>query len=221
VTGQRPAKVRLQSGKRRKPSSSRWLVRQLNDPYVQRAQTEGYRSRAAYKLLEIDRRFRLLRAGQKVADLGCAPGGWTQVAAARGARVVGVDLLEMPPIEGAILLQADAFDPATATRMQELAGGRFDLVLSDVSPSATGKRAVDRLRAEAAAEAALDVLPELLAPSGNVVIKLLRGIEGKFVSEARARFAEVKLIRPEATRSESSEIYLVGLGWRGEAAAWA
>jgi 23S rRNA (uridine2552-2'-O)-methyltransferase len=218
VTGRRSAKVRLQSGKRRKPSSSRWLVRQLNDPYVQRARSEGYRSRAAYKLLEIDRRFRLLRAAQKVADLGCAPGGWTQVAVGRGAKVVGVDLLEVPPIEGAILLKADAFDPATPTRMQDLAGGRFDLVLSDVSPSATGKRAVDRLRAEAAAEAALDVLPELLAPGGNVVVKLLRGIEGKFVSEARVRFAEAKLIRPEATRRESSEIYFVGLGWGGEVA---
>lgn len=218
MAGQRSAKVRLHSGKRRKPSSSRWLVRQLNDPYVQRAQSEGYRSRAAYKLLEIDRRFRLLRAGLKVADLGCAPGGWTQVAAARGARVVGVDLLEVPAIEGAILLQADAFDPATAPRMRELAGGSFDLVLSDVSPPATGKRAIDRLRAEAAAEAALDVLPELLAPGGNLVLKLLRGIEGKVVSEARARFAQVKLVRPEATRRESSEIYLVALGWRGEAA---
>jgi 23S rRNA (uridine2552-2'-O)-methyltransferase len=218
MAGQRPAKVRLRSGKRRKPGSSRWLTRQLNDPYVQRAQTEGYRSRAAYKLLEIDGRFRLLRAGLKVADLGCAPGGWTQLAAARGARVVGVDLLEVPPIEGAVLLQADAFDPASAQRMRELGGGRFGLVLSDVSPSATGKRAVDRLRAEAAAEAVLDLLTELLAPDGNAVIKLLRGIEGTITSQARARFARVTLIRPEATRRESSEIYLVGLGWRGEAA---
>lgn len=218
MPGGRVRKVRLRPDKARRPSSSRWLSRQLNDPYVQQAQEHGYRSRSAYKLLEIDRKVRLLRPGLRVLDLGSAPGGWAQVAGARGCRVVGVDLLEMAPIPGALLLQGDVFDPATIERVQEALGGPADVVLSDLAAPATGRRTVDRLRAEALAERVLALLPGLLAPGGSALIKLLRGADAAVAVEARRHFAKVRLIRPEATRRESSEIYLLGLGHRPEAA---
>ena len=215
----RAAKVRLRSSKGRRASSSRWLDRHVNDRFVQQARAEGYRSRAAYKLLEIDRKFALLQPGRCVLDLGSAPGGWVQVAAARGCRVVGVDLEEVAPIPGASLLQGDVFEAATVAALRELAGGPVDLVLSDLAAPATGQRTLDRLRAEALAEAVLAELPGLLAPGGSLVLKLLRGAEAGVVAEARRRFARARLIRPEASRSGSSEIYLVGSGYRGEPAS--
>ncbi|MGH6915714.1 MAG: SAM-dependent methyltransferase, partial [Geminicoccales bacterium] len=153
--------------------------------------------------------------GRRVLDLGSAPGGWAQVALARGCRVVGVDLLEMAPLEGAVLLQGDVFDPALLPRLLDAFGGPADVLLSDLAPSSSGQRAVDRLRAEAAAEEVFDLLEHLLAPSGSAVIKLMRGAEGKLAHQARRRFAKTKLVRPEATRRDSSEIYLVGLGHVG------
>jgi 23S rRNA (uridine2552-2'-O)-methyltransferase len=218
VRGPPAGKVRLRPDKKRRPSSHRWLSRQLNDPYVQQARQQGYRSRAAYKLLEIDRRIRLLTPGLRVLDLGSAPGGWAQVARARGCRVVGVDLLEMAPIPGALLLRGDVFDPATIARVQEALGGPADLVLSDLAAAATGRRTVDRLRAEALAERVLALLPGLLAAGGNALIKLLRGADAAVAAEARRQFAKVRLIRPEATRRQSTEIYLLGLGHRPESA---
>ncbi|HEX5794413.1 MAG TPA: RlmE family RNA methyltransferase [Geminicoccaceae bacterium] len=186
---------------------------------MQQARAEGYRSRAAYKLLEIDRKFALLQPGRRVLDLGSAPGGWVQVAAARGCRVVGVDLEEVAPIPGASLLQGDIFEAATVAALRQLAGGPVELVLSDLAAPATGQRTLDRLRAEALAEGVLAELPGLLAPGGSLVLKLLRGAEAGVVAEARRRFARTRLIRPEASRSGSSEIYLIGSGYRGEPAS--
>ena len=215
----RAAKVRLRSSKGRRASSSRWLDRHVNDRFVQQARAEGYRSRAAYKLLEIDRKFALLQPGRRVLDLGSAPGGWVQVAAARGCRVIGVDLEEVAPIPGASLLQGDIFEAATVAALRQLAGGPVELVLSDLAAPATGQRTLDRLRAEARAEGGLAELPGLLAPGGSLVLKLLRGAEAGVVAEARRRFARTRLIRPEASRSGSSEIYLIGSGYRGEPAS--
>jgi 23S rRNA (uridine2552-2'-O)-methyltransferase len=210
----RATKARLRSSRGRGASSSRWLERHINDRFVQGARAAGYRSRAAYKLLEIDAKARLLRPGLRVIDLGSAPGGWAQVAAARGCRVTGIDLQAVDPIEGASLVQGDIFDPAAIAGLVELAGGPAGLVLSDLAASATGQRAVDRLRADGLAEAVLRLLPELLAPRGDLVLKLLRGVEAGIAADARRQFERVRLIRPAASRTGSSEIYLVGSGWR-------
>jgi 23S rRNA (uridine2552-2'-O)-methyltransferase len=211
---QRATKVRLRSSKGRRVGSTRWLERHINDRFVQSAREEGYRSRAAYKLLEIDKRFDLLRPGRRILDLGSAPGGWVQVAVARGCRVVGIDLQEIEPIAGASLLQGDIFDPATIARLRDLAGGPVEVVLSDLAAPATGQRTVDRLRAEALAEEALALLPEVLAPGGSAVLKLLRGAEAAVAAAARQRFAQVKLIRTAASRAGSSETYRIGTGYR-------
>ena len=151
----RGTRVRVR-GKGRRAGSTRWLERHLNDPHVQSARQAGYRSRAAYKLLEIDRRFGLLKPGRTVVDLGSAPGSWSQVAAARGCRVIGLDLAEVAPLAGATLLQGDVFDPATPAALRAAAGGPVAVVLSDMAAASTGQRAVDRLRAEALGEAVLD-----------------------------------------------------------------
>jgi 23S rRNA (uridine2552-2'-O)-methyltransferase len=211
---QRATKVRLRSGKGRRASSTRWLERHVNDRFVQNAREQGYRSRAAYKLLEIDQKFGLLRPGRRILDLGSAPGGWVQVALARGCRVVGVDLQEVEPIAGASVLQGDIFDPATTARLRDLAGGPVELVLSDLAAPATGQRTVDRLRAEALAEEVLALLPDVLAQGGSAVLKLLRGAEAAVVAAARQRFARVKLTRTAATRPGSSEAYLIATGYR-------
>jgi 23S rRNA (uridine2552-2'-O)-methyltransferase len=213
VASGRRTRVRVR-GKARRAGSTRWLERHLNDPYVQSARQAGYRARAAFKLLEIDRRFGVLKPGRTVVDLGSAPGSWAQVARARGCRVIGLDRLEVAPIPGATLLQGDVFDPDTAARVRAAAGGPADVVLSDLAASSTGQRAVDRLRAEAIGEAVLDLLPELLAPGGSAVIKLVRGAESGLTAAARRVFARVQLARPEATHRGSSEIYLVAQGYR-------
>ena len=210
----RGARVRVR-GKGRRVASTNWLARHLNDPYVRGARDQGYRARSAYKLLEIDRRFGLLQPGGIVLDLGCAPGSWTQVAAARGCRVVGLDLQEVAPIAGAEVLQGDLFDPATPARLRAAAGGPAAVVLSDMAAASTGQRALDRLRAEALGEAVLGVLPDLLAAGGSAVIKLVRGAESGVTAEARRIFERVQLVRPEATHRGSSEIYLVATGYRG------
>jgi 23S rRNA (uridine2552-2'-O)-methyltransferase len=153
-----------------------------------------------------------------VLDLGSAPGGWLQAAQRRGARVVGIDLVEVSPVAGTVVLQGDILDPAVPARLIEALGGPADVLLSDVAPSSTGQRSVDRLRAEAIGEAVLDLLPELLAPGGSLVIKLLRGVDTGFAAEARRRFLKARLIRPDATHRESSEIYLVATGYRAAGA---
>jgi 23S rRNA (uridine2552-2'-O)-methyltransferase len=214
VAPARGTRVRVR-GKGRRAGSTRWLERHLNDPYVQSARHEGYRARAAYKLLEIDRRFGLLKPGRTVLDLGSAPGSWAQVALARGCRVIGLDLTEVAPLAGATMLQGDVFDPATPARVRAAARGPVAVVLSDMAASSTGQRAVDRLRAEAIGEAVLDLLPDVLARGGAAVIKLVRGAESGTVAAAKRQFERVQLVRPEATHRGSSEIYLVALGYRG------
>ena len=210
----RTRKTRVRASPQRSAGSSRWLLRQLNDPYVQRARKEGYRSRAAYKLLEIDEKHRLLKPGLKVLDLGSAPGGWAQVAAERGCKVVGVDLLAIEPIVDVTLLQADIEDEATPAALIEALGGPADLLLSDLAPSATGQRAVDRLRSEAMGEIVLDLAAVVLKPGSHLLLKLLRGADAVLAAAARKTFRSVRLVRPEATRRASSEIYLLAQNFR-------
>lgn len=212
ASGQR-TRIRVR-GKGRRAGSTRWLERHLNDPYVQGARQAGYRARAAFKLLEIDRRFGVLKPGRTVVDLGSAPGSWAQVATARGCRVIGLDRVQVAPMPGATMLQGDVFDPQAVAKVSAEAGGPADVVLSDMAASSTGQRAVDRLRAEALGEAVLDLLPELLAPGGSAVIKLVRGAESGITAAARRAFARVQLVRPDATHRGSSEIYLVAQGYR-------
>ena len=182
--------VRPRSTRRRKPSSTRWLSRQLNDPYVAEARRLGYRSRAAFKLIELDERFRLLQPGQRVVDLGCAPGGWTQVAVARVGRhgvVVGVDVTETAPLPGATLLTADIRDPATLAAIGNALGGPADIVLSDMAPAATGHAATDHLRIVTLAEDAFAVASEILKPGGAFVAKVFQGgAEGQLLAALRS-----------------------------------
>jgi 23S rRNA (uridine2552-2'-O)-methyltransferase len=176
---------------------------------VQRARREGYRARSVYKLEEIDRQFQLLGPGARVVDLGAAPGSWSQYAARKGARVVGIDLLPVDPIPGVELLQGDFLDPAVQDRLIERLAGPVDVVLSDMAPSSTGRRAVDRLRAEALGEAVLDFAARVVRPGGACLLKLVKGAEAPLVARARQMFRGTRLLRPKATRAESSEIFLL------------
>ena len=216
--GRLPA-VAVRSTRRRKPSSTRWLSRQLNDPYVAEARRLGYRSRAAFKLIELDERFRLLRPGRRVVDLGCAPGGWTQVAVARVGRygiVVGVDIAETAPLPGATLLTADVSDPAILVAVRAVLGGLADVVLSDMAPATTGHAATDHLRIVALAEEAFAVASQILAPGGAFVAKVFQGgAEGALLASLKRDFAELRHAKPPASRSESAETYVVATGFRG------
>jgi 23S rRNA (uridine2552-2'-O)-methyltransferase len=216
--GRLPA-VKVRSTRRRKPSSTRWLSRQLNDPYVAEAHRLGYRSRAAFKLIELDRRFRLLRPGRRVVDLGCAPGGWTQVAVARVARhgvVVGVDLAETALLTGATLLFGDIRDSATLAAISTALGGPADVVLSDMAPAATGHAVTDHLRIVALAEDAFTVAAQILKPGGAFVAKVFQGgAEGALLAELKRDFAELRHVKPPASRAESAETYIVATGYRG------
>ena len=221
--GRLPA-VKVRSTRRRKPSSTRWLSRQLNDPYVAEARWLGYRSRAAFKLIELDERFRLLRPGRRVVDLGCAPGGWIQVAVARvGSRagrgtVVGIDLSETAPLPGATLLIGDVRDPASSAAINAALGGPADIVLSDMAPAATGHAATDHLRIIALAEDAFAVAAQILKPGGAFVAKVFQGgAEGALLAELKRDFAELRHAKPPASRSESAETYVVATGFRGGA----
>ena len=217
-SGDRPPAVRVRGSRRRKPSSTDWLTRQLNDPYVAEAHRRGYRSRAAFKLIELDQRFHLLRSGCRVVDLGCAPGGWTQVAIERvgpRGRVVGVDLAETAPLAGAALLRADLHDPETTAAIRQALGGVPDVVLSDMAPAATGHAATDHLRIVALAEAAFAVADELLEPGGIFVAKVFQGgAEGALLARLKQSFAELRHAKPPASRAESAETYVVAKGFR-------
>src|ERR1043165_815098 len=211
--------VRAKEAKGRKTSSKRWLERQLNDPYVRAAKSEGYRSRAAFKLLEIDSKFHLLNRGTRVLDLGAAPGGWSQVAAAKiGSTgvVVAVDVLPMEPHAGVTVLQADIADPSTPAQLKEALGGSADVVLSDMAAPTTGHRATDHLRTMALLEAALDIAEDVLKPGGAFVGKVFQGgATGDLLARIKQRFAEVRHVKPPASRSQSVELYVVALGFRG------
>lgn len=215
--GPRTLGVRVRTAAGRSTASQRWLARQLNDPYVAAARAQGWRSRAAFKLIELDEKFHLLRPGMRVLDLGAAPGGWSQVAVQRGVgRVVGVDLLPIDPIPGATFLQADINDPALPPKLAELLGGKADLVLSDMAPNTTGHSATDHLRIVALAELALTVAEDMLAPGGTFVAKVFQGgAEREMLAKMKLAFTNVRHAKPPASRKESSELYVVATGFRG------
>jgi 23S rRNA (uridine2552-2'-O)-methyltransferase len=216
--GPRNTHTSLRTARGRSTASQRWLARQLNDPYVKAAKAAGWRSRAAFKLIELDDRFKLITPGCRVVDLGAAPGGWTQVALKRGgarARVVGLDLLEMDPIPGATLLVGDFQDEAAERAVLEALDGPADLVLSDMAPNTTGHTATDHLRIMALAELALDFAVKVLKPGGGFVAKLFQGgAERAILERLRRHFAEVRHAKPPASRKESPETYIVATGFR-------
>ena len=210
-------RVERQSLKRnpsRKHSSTRWLQRQLNDPYVQAAKQQGYRARSVFKLEEIDKRFELIKPGRRIADLGAAPGSWSQYAKYKGAKVVAIDLLPIEEIDGVTLLQGDFLEEATQDRLRAALGGPVDLILSDIAPQATGRQLVDRLRAEAVGEAVLAFAIEMLDDEGRILIKLVKGAEPAVMAFGNDHFRSFKVLRPKATRSESSEVFLLISGRR-------
>jgi 23S rRNA (uridine2552-2'-O)-methyltransferase len=207
--------VRVRMKKGRTPSSKAWLERQLNDDFVQAAKAKGYRSRAAFKLAEIDERFRLLKPGARVIDLGCAPGGWIQVAIERGASAVaGVDLLAVDPLPLAEILQMDFTDPACRDLLIDRLGGAPDIILSDMAPNTTGHRSTDHLRIIGLVEQALDFAIAALKPGGAFVSKAFQGGEtADVVARLKRHFAAVRHVKPRASRPESSELYLVATGF--------
>ena len=213
---------RVKTAKGRKVGSTRWLERQLNDPYVKRAKAEGYRSRAAYKLIELDERFGLLRGVKAVVDLGIAPGGWSQVVrkASPAAAVVGIDLLPTDPLDGVTLIQMDFTDESAPGRLRDALGGPADLVLSDMAANTVGHPQTDHLRTMALVEAGLDFANEVLRPGGAYVAKVLAGgADNDLVAALKRNFATVKHAKPPASRKESSEWYVVAQGFKGPAEA--
>lgn len=209
-------KTRVKTARGRKTSSKQWLERQLNDPYVRRAQADGMRSRAAYKLLEIDQKMALLRPNLRVLDLGAAPGGWSQVAAARGCRIVAIDLLAMDPLPGVDFFQMDFMDESAPETLCAALAGPADLVLSDMAPNTTGHKVTDHLRIMALVEAAAEFAGQVLAPGGAFVAKVFQGgAEHTLLADLKRAFAKVQHIKPPASRKESAEQYLVATGFRG------
>ena len=223
--------ARLKDQKQRTASSRAWLTRQISDPYVARAKREGFRSRAAFKLAEIDDRYKLLKPGACVVDLGAAPGGWSEIAVRRvgaGGRVVALDILEMKAIPGVEFLQLDFLDPSAPARLEALLGGggegtgqakverKVGVVLSDMAANATGHRQTDHLRIMALAEAAADFARQVLAPGGAFLCKVLQGgTEATLLVELKRDFASVKHVKPPASRADSAELYLLAKGFRG------
>jgi 23S rRNA (uridine2552-2'-O)-methyltransferase len=213
--------VRVKTAKQRKPSSTAWLARQLNDPYVAEAKRLGYRSRAAFKLIELDDRFHFLKRGARVVDLGAAPGGWTQIAAARiGAaegkgKIVAADILAMEPVAGVTVLQLDFLTANAPDAIKTALGGPADLVLSDMAQPATGHAATDHLRIVALAEAAYDFAKEVLAPGGTFIAKVFQGgAEGELLAALKRDFATLRHAKPPASRAESAEVYVVAQEFR-------
>ena len=221
--GSRKLTVKLRTAKGRKVGSTRWLQRQLNDPYVEEAKRRGYRSRAAFKLTEIDDRYHFLKPGMTVLDLGAAPGGWSQIAAERvgsaegRGQVVAVDLSPIEPLPGVEVLTQDvSADDAPAAIRAALKGGRADVVLSDMAAPATGHRSTDHLRVVALVEAALDLAEDVLKPGGTFLAKVFQGgAGGELVTRLKRSFAKVHHVKPKASRKESPEVYVLATGFRG------
>ncbi|MGG7567480.1 RlmE family RNA methyltransferase [Rhodovulum sp. DZ06] len=224
--GQRDLKTRVKTAKGRKISSTLWLERQLNDPYVQAARRDGYRGRAAYKLLQIDDKYRLLKPGMRVVDLGCAPGGWMQVAVPRvnalgegrgpQGSVLGVDLQEVEQLAGAAAIQLDFLDEGADEVVKKALGGPADIVLSDMAAASSGHRATDHLRIIALCEAAAWFARDVLTPGGSFAAKVLQGgAEGELLAMLKKDFAKVMHFKPDASRKDSAEMYLVATGFRG------
>lgn len=202
--------------KRAKESSRKWIERQINDPYVARAKAEGYRARAAYKLIELDDKFHFLKRGAHVIDLGAAPGGWAQVAVARGCKVVGVDLLPIDPLPGAQFLQMDFLTPEAPATLLDVLGGAPDIVLSDMAANTTGHAKTDQIRTGALAEAAAAFALTHLAPGGVFVAKAFQGgLDAALLAQLKQSFAKVSHAKPPSSRVESAEVYVVAMGFRG------
>lgn len=218
--GSRELKVRVKD-KSKSQSSRRWLERQLNDPYVARAKREGLRSRAAFKLSEIDDKARFLKKGARVIDLGAAPGGWSQVAAKRvgfEGRVVAIDVLPMPPVAGVDFVQLDFLDPSAPQTLKAMLGGPADVVLSDMAANATGHARTDHLKIMALVEAAAEFAREVLAPGGAFLAKVLQGgTEASLLTALKRDFRQVKHVKPAASRADSAELYLLATGFRASA----
>ena len=225
--GARALKVRVKTARRRSNSSTRWLQRQLNDPYVHAAKRDGYRSRAAYKLAEIDDKYRLLKPGARVVDLGCAPGGWCQVAVARvkalgqgenkgEGRVIGLDYLETESVPGATILQLDFLDEGADDTVKALLAGEADLVLSDMAAPTTGHKQTDHLRIMHLCEVAAHFAVEVLAPGGTFLAKVLRGgTESELLTLLKQHFKTVRHVKPKASRADSAEMYVLAQGFKG------
>lgn len=214
-------RVRVKSGKGRTVSSRRWLERQLNDPYVHAAKSKGYRSRAAFKLIELDSKFHFLKKGARVLDLGAAPGGWTQVAAQRigeTGHIVAIDILEMEPMPGVEIFHADLTDPEIPAQLKHALRGAADVVLSDMAASTTGHRATDHLRTIALLEAAIELAEDVLKPGGIFIGKAFQGgATGDLLARIKKSFRDVKHVKPPASRAESVELYLIAQGFKGRA----
>ena len=214
--------VRVKTAKQRSASSAAWLARQLNDPYVAEAKRLGYRSRAAFKLIELDERFHLLKRGARIVDLGAAPGGWTQIAARKigveegRGKLVAADILPMEGVPGATVLQQDFLDEKAPAEILAALGGQADLVLSDMAAPTTGHAQTDHLRIVALAEAAYEFAKEVLAPGGTFVAKVFQGgAEGELFAALKRDFTSLRHAKPPASRAESAEVYVVAQGFRG------
>lgn len=209
---------RVRKARGRSESSRRWIERQINDPYVKRAQADGYRARSAYKLIELDERFELLKGAQRIVDLGIAPGGWSQVARQRApnAKIVGIDLLPTDPIEGVTIFEMDFLDDDAPEKLEEALGGEADLVMSDMAANTVGHKQTDHLRTMALVEAAALFATEVLRPGGTFIAKVLAGgADNKLVAELKRNFASVKHAKPPASRKGSSEWYVIAKGFKG------
>ncbi len=212
--------VHVKTAKYRRPSSTKWLERQLNDPYVAEAKRQGYRSRAAFKLIQLDEKYKFLGRGKTIVDLGCAPGGWTQVAVARNkgtGQVVGLDILETEPIVGATLICQDFTTEDAPDKLKALLNGPADVVMSDMAANTTGHQQTDHLRTIALVELAYAFAKEVLAPGGIFIAKVFKGgTEGELLKDMKQNFAKVAHAKPDASRKGSPEEYVVAIGFRGE-----
>ncbi len=219
---ERPLTVRLKTRKKRTVSQKRWLERQLNDPYVARAKREGLRSRAAFKLIEIDDKHHVLKPGGRVVDLGAAPGGWSEIAAKRVSaadgrgKVVAIDILEMAPIPGVMFRQLDFLDPGAPEQLNDMLGGGADVVLSDMAANATGHKKTDQLKIMALVEAGAEFARDVLRPGGSFLTKVLHGgTDAALLAQLKRDYTSVKHVKPQASRADSSELYLLAMGFRG------
>ncbi|WP_134496772.1 RlmE family RNA methyltransferase [Microvirga pakistanensis] len=220
-SGVRNLKQRVKTANKRSLSSQKWLERQLNDPYVARAKREGYRSRAAFKLLEIDEKYHILKPGQRIVDLGAAPGGWSQIAAKKvgeKGKVVGIDLLPIDPMAGVEFIQLDFLDESAPGKLIEMLGGPADVVMSDMAANTTGHKKTDHLRIIGLAEAAIYFAREILAPGGAFLAKVFQGgTENQLLNDLKRDFAVVRHVKPAASRADSAELYVLATGFRGAA----
>lgn len=218
ITGRHSLSVRVKTSKYRKKSSNQWLERQLNDPYVAESKRLGYRSRAAFKLVQLDEKYHFLGKGKTIVDLGCAPGGWTQVAVQRNkgsGQVVGIDILETEPVAGATLICQDFTEEGAADKLKKLLNGEADIVMSDMAANTTGHQQTDHLRTIGLVEAAYEFAKEVLAAGGIFIAKVFQGgAEGGLLADAKQNFAKVGHFKPDASRSSSPETYLVAQGFK-------